>query len=77
MRYLLTLAGHESLQGPKFKKRRYTVTVRCHFCGVTEERRGAVEALEFLCAHNRHSTYVKGVLTEGPVTNPVAGETSL
>ncbi len=65
LRYLVTLARHESLQGPKFGKRRYTVTCMCDFCGVTEDKKGAVEALEFLCAHNHHSTYIKGVLTEG------------
>ncbi len=65
LRYLTTLAAHEAVQGPKFGKRRYNVIVKCHFCGVAAERRGAVAAIEFLCEHNRHSTYVKGALTEG------------
>ncbi len=75
LRYLTTLAIHEALKPPRFERRRYTVTCKCHMCGIQEEREGAVSAIEFLCAHNHHSTYVKGVLKEGttpPPTEPTS-----
>lgn len=63
LRYLVTLALHETLAPPRFEKKRYKVQCKCHRCNIVEERDGAVSAIEFLCAHNRHTTYIKGVLT--------------
>ena len=70
LRYLANLATHEALQGPKYEKRRYRVTCKCHTCDITEERDGAIEALEFLLSHNRHTTYHKGVQVVGPDAEP-------
>ena len=66
LRYLANLATNEALQGPNYEKQRYWVWSACHNCDIREWRRGAIEALEFLAAHNRHNTYHVGELMTRP-----------
>ncbi len=73
MRYLVQLAFHEAKQPPRFPKRRYEIQVECHFCDDSlQVVKGAVEAMEFICRHNKHSTYVKAVTLNGEVMPEVA-----
>lgn len=65
VKYLAQLAFHEAAQPPRFPKRRYTIMCICHHCESRDEITGAVAAIEWICSHNKHSTYVKAATLNG------------
>ena len=65
VKYLAQLAFNEAKQPPRFQKKRFTIRCVCHFCDTEEIVKGAVLAIEWICRHNKHSTYVKAWTLNG------------
>ena len=65
VKYLAQLAFNEAKQPPRFQKKRFTIRCVCHFCDTDEIVNGAVVAIEWICGHNKHSTYVKAATLNG------------
>lgn len=61
LRWLMIVAMSEASHRKGGVPKRYTITCRCNSCGDEPLLlNGAVRAIQWLCDHNRHNTYVTG-----------------